>query len=693
MNLTWLYVALLYAIAVWIARRCGTAFRWRIAVLFYALVLIFLWRPMTGAYVNVPVDCLTRLPPWWGATRHVVPQNCEINDIYMQMVPWAGQVRQQWKSFQFPLWNPTEGSGTVLLANGQSAALSPLRLLALPLSLGQSFTAEAAMKLLIALTFTFLFCRRRGFSELASATGAAAFSFGTFIVVWLHFPHATVAAYLPAVLYQIDLLAERVTYGRIVFAAAIWTAVLFGGHPETALHIGVISAAMLIWILLVERPFATQRDMIRFLGSLAVAMFIAALLSAPFLVPFAEALTKSQRYQLLKVHPWSVGFTDAQSMLLLLQPHFYGATPADRTWGPAVAESICGWSGILGFAGWIALLLDAIVRRSRWRTREMFFVVMAPLVLAIITDFPIIGTFFNDVFALAANARVRLLLSFVMAILAASMVDLIQQKRVLAAIIGIALVLGGLFALLQTTHFPNAWIHDNTVLSMLPSVLVLALAAAAAATVRARDVLLMLAFAATIGEIWAVDRGWNSVVSDALMYPETPLIRRLEQLRTSEPSRIVGLGAAMFPNTGAPFGFEDIRVHDPMGNGRYLGVLRVLTNYDSEAYFAHWKDMKTRFLDFLNVKYIVAAAGTELPDMQRYPLVYKGIDGVIFRNNDVLPRFYAARNVLLEFKGTQFAMRLAKETDWAHTGVVKTLPVESDQMRQDLLAPRPLTAP
>ncbi|HLJ74382.1 MAG TPA: YfhO family protein, partial [Thermoanaerobaculia bacterium] len=507
MNWTWLYIALLYAAAVWIARRCGTALPWRIAALFYALVLIFLWRPMTGPYVNLPVDCLTRLPPWWAFMRHVRPQNCEINDLYMQMVPWASQVRQQWKAFQFPLWNPTEGSGGVLLANGQSAALSPLRLLALPLSLGQSFAAEAAMKILIALTFTFLFCRRRGYSDVASATGAAAFSFGTFMIIWLHFPHATVAAYLPAVLYQIDLLAERVTFGRVVFSAVVWTCVLFGGHPESALHIGVLSGAMVIWIVFVERPFAARLDATRFLGSLAVAMSIAALLSAPFLGPFAEALSKSQRYQLLRVHPWSIGFTDAQSMLLLFQPHFYGATPADRTWGPAVAESICGWSGILGFAGWLALLLDAIVRRGRWRTREMFFVVMAPLVIAILTDFPVIGTFFNDVFTFAANARVRLLLSFVMAMLAASMIDLIQQRRIRPALIAIAVVLGGLLALIQTTHFPSAWIHDNTVLSMLPSVLVLALAATAAAMIRGRDLMLMLAFAAVVAEIWAVDRG------------------------------------------------------------------------------------------------------------------------------------------------------------------------------------------
>jgi len=161
MNPTWLYVGALYALAVWLARRFGVDFRWRIAAFFYLLVLLFLWRPMTQSCVNLPVDWLSSLPPW-SFTERIRPQNGEINDVALQMVPWAHEVREQWKSFRFPLWNSHAVSGYPLLANGQSAAFSPLRLLALLLPLGQSFTAEAAMKLLIALTFTFLFCRLFG---------------------------------------------------------------------------------------------------------------------------------------------------------------------------------------------------------------------------------------------------------------------------------------------------------------------------------------------------------------------------------------------------------------------------------------------------------------------------------------------------------------------------------------------------
>jgi len=67
--------------------------------------------------------------------------------------------------------------------------------------------------------------------------------------------------------------------------------------------------------------------------------------------------------------------------------------------------------------------------------------------------------------------------------------------------------------------------------------------------------------------------------------------------------------------------------------------------------------------------------------------------GRLFENRSALPRFYPVRNVILEFKGNDFVRRLSEQRDFSHTAVVKTLPVTSDVMRTDLLAPRPLGSP
>ncbi len=181
------------------------------------------------------------------------------------------------------------------------------------------------------------------------------------------------------------------------------------------------------------------------------------------------------------------------------------------------------------------------------------------------------------------------------------------------------------------------------------------------------------------------------------MYRPTPIIRRLQVIRQStppdEPFRITGFAAMLFPNIATLYGFEDIRAHDPMANGHYLGLLRVLAGYDSDSYFAQWKNERTPLLDYLNVKYFLTYPRRTMPDPQRFRLVYDGKDGRIYENMSVLPRFFAVRNVVLEFKGEAFIRLLMAQNDWAHTAIVKMLPVVSDRMRRDLLAPRPLSAP
>ncbi|HKO58293.1 MAG TPA: hypothetical protein VJ276_20685, partial [Thermoanaerobaculia bacterium] len=410
MNPTWLLVGAVYALAVWLARRAGMReLRWRIAALFYLLVLIFMFRPMTQQFVNVPVDFIQSLPPWTHVTRNHDVWNRELNDVVLQIVPWAHQAREAWRSGHLPLWNQLAGSGYPLLANGQSSAFSVVRLLALPLPLGYAMTAEAAMKLLMAMTFTFLYCRRR-YEELPSAFAAVVFGFSTFLVVWLHFPLVTVAVFLPAVMLQIDLLIERRTFGRFCFAAFLWAAMLFGGHPETVSHIFFLALLYVGWRAGVSpasrrasSPGGTAaRDVPRLAGGTPVllltltgAMVVAALIASPFLATFGEAVTKSKRYQELKVSPNLIGYySDFPSQVILLQPFFYGEVPFEKAWGPEGAESITGFVGVIGVASWLGVFLWALINR-RWRSIELFFALATLLILGIILAWPVVAAAFH----------------------------------------------------------------------------------------------------------------------------------------------------------------------------------------------------------------------------------------------------------------------------------------------------------
>lgn len=670
MNFTWLYVAALYALAILLANRRAegggqradevspSALRprlsipWRVAVLFYALTLAFLFRPMTGHYNNVAPDILKAVPPWKvaGFDKYSV-SNFELQDVMFQLAPWMKQVHEQWRALHVPLWNDLAGCGMPLLANAQSAALSPLRLLTIPLPLTYSLTAEAAMKILIALTFTFLYCRRR-YDEWPSIIGAISFGFGTFILSWLHYPIGASAAFLPAVLYAIDLLAERRTFARFVFAASLGPLLLSQGHPESVAHIAFIATAY----ALATAPRAWKR--------LAAAAIVSALLAAPILAPLLEALPRTERFQDLQrtSHRDGTAFSDFPSLALLVHPRIYGEHPG-VFWGPAVTEAVSGFCGILGVAAWFGMLAIRLrgfaVSRSRGAqpytgqasnsATEWFYLVASAVLFLWLADAPIISIPLRDLFSIALNARLRLPFSFFLAIQSAALVHYarVEKRAMFVAVIAAAIALA--YVMLRT-HFPDPGERHFALVTLIPSVAVLVVAA----LFRQRPFVIALA---VYVELFATSAAWNPVRPGTDLYPHTPMIDALLKLQTNEPYRIAGIGAPLFPNLNVPFGLADVRAHDPMANGRYMRLLRTTRNWDAKAYYEKWNDADSPLLDFLNARWILAEPGVNLA---RFRLVYDGKDGRIYENAHAMPRFFSheARVDIAKWRGDSYELHV-----------------------------------
>ncbi|HEX6087933.1 MAG TPA: YfhO family protein [Thermoanaerobaculia bacterium] len=672
-NPTWLVAGVVYAGAVWLAQRRGVDLPRRVALFFFLLVFVFFYPILTQDAVNTSVDYLGTLPPWEYTVEHHKAGNPQLNDLALQIVPWAHQVREGWRALEPPLWNHYSAAGYPLLASAQSSALSPLRLLGLPLSLAHAMSFEAAMKVLIALTFMYLWCRRR-YSEPASVCGAVAFGFSTFVIVWLHFPLITTACLVPAVFLALDLLAERVTYARFVFLAATGALMLFGGHPETVSHTAFLAALYVLWLVLVERVSP------RIFGAIAGAAVVTLLLAAPFLAPFAEAVTKSKRYQELegRVETGDVPHTDATAMALLVSPRF---PPAGH------AEAVSGFAGILGIAAWLAVAIH-VVRKKKWRSREMFFVLAALFCLGVILDWPLIGDAFHLLYSLAANARVRLLLVLLLATLTAAAIDLVDRKTWLVGLAGAGALMLVAYAAMR---------QELGATAMLPSVAVLLVALwrrghPARPGQTGWSVPHLLLLTAITAELWSNTRGWNPVVSSKWMYPKTPMLAALDDAANTQqtPFRIVGNAATFFPNVSAVYGYEDVRAHDPMTPGRYVGLLAHVVGYDPTEYFARWPEWEHPILDYLNVRYVLTSARGELP--HGFRKIYDGDDGTLFENEEVLPRFFAVPNVVIEFRDAVYAQRL-RDLSWKDTALLDELKVETQQMHDDFFQPRPANAP
>jgi hypothetical protein len=173
----------------------------------------------------------------------------------------------------------------------------------------------------------------------------------------------------------------------------------------------------------------------------------------------------------------------------------------------------------------------------------------------------------------------------------------------------------------------------------------------------------------------------------------------LEKLRDANPPntfRVIGVGAMVYPNVNAMYGIEDVRAHDPMAFDRYMGFLALTAGLQTgpEHYHPWYENASASVLDFLNTRYLMQGPYEPPPEpTDRWKQVYEGLDGKIYENLHVLPRFYAVRNVILEFRDHLFYQKLRDHNDWANTALLERLDLEAKQQDRDFFAPRPGDAP
>jgi len=386
---------------------------------------------------------------------------------------------------------------------------------------------------------------------------------------------------------------------------------------------------------------------------------------------------------------------------------------------------------MFGWVAWLAVALHVILRRQ-WRSREMFYAVLTLFVLGVIYSWPGIGESFHLMMPIAAHARARLLFTLLCAIQTAAAIDLVRRTPMLLAILASAVML---FVLLRIP-MGSAYRFDTAVLGMLPGIVVLLVATVVAFTpnesavgsrrsavepsnnsqnAQVEPLLLptadrrlptapwlpttpaMALLVVVIADLFLVGRDRSMPLPDRMLYPKTPMIAKLQELATktpsNEPFRMAGIGAQFFPNLSAIYGIEDIRAHDPMSNARYLAFLKLTADYEPWNYFAFLNDPNKSVFDFLNVRYLVLSPGTAVTDPERYAIVYDGRDGRILENRDVLPRFYAVRNVLLEFRDEVRYPQLRAQHEWANTAILDNLKTDNAQLRDDFFKPRLANSP
>src|SRR5262249_45019358 len=140
---------------------------------------------------------------------------------------------------RLPLWNPYQLSGMPFIANDESAFFYPLQLLGLllPLSAGLQFSLVAGTVVVGLGMYQYL--RTIGLRRPVACFGGVTFMLSGFFVVWLGYPQAASATWLPWILLCCERLLQRRGHQlRWIAGLALTVAFcLFAGHIQVGLQV------------------------------------------------------------------------------------------------------------------------------------------------------------------------------------------------------------------------------------------------------------------------------------------------------------------------------------------------------------------------------------------------------------------------------------------------------------------------
>ncbi|MDG4824516.1 YfhO family protein [Asanoa sp. WMMD1127] len=253
-----------------------------------AFALLGIGTPLLGLTTFANTDLLVNNSPYVGAGL-AQPQieNNIANDVVASVLPGTSLFADELRHGRLAAWNPYVGGGGTLGAVPNFAVLSPLTVpyYVLPASMAPAFVK--LLEILVAAGGAYLFLRRLRLGRAAALLGGLAFTSSGFMIAWTNWPQTRVAAFIPAVFWATERLAEhrRVRDGALLAVAL--AAMLFGGFPAvTGYTVLTAGGYLLVRAIARGRPLA---PLLAGAGALVGAVMITAIQLLPFVAAMRHA--------------------------------------------------------------------------------------------------------------------------------------------------------------------------------------------------------------------------------------------------------------------------------------------------------------------------------------------------------------------------------------------------------------------
>ncbi|HEX7041816.1 MAG TPA: YfhO family protein [Patescibacteria group bacterium] len=595
--------------------------------------------------------------PWDMYSQFAQPvKNGAMPDVITQIYPWKNLVINIWKSGEIPLWNSYSFGGTPLLANYQSAVLSPFNILFFVLPFVDGWSLLVLLQPLLAGLGMYIFARRVGISKLGALLSSISFMFCGFIVVWMGYGTLGYALlFLPYALYGLEsyFLFGKVKY--LIFLALSLPLSFFSGHFQISLYFLIVVIAYWIYKTL------EYKSLRKSFFSL-IYIFFGFLICLPQILPSLEFYTQSLRsglFQKGEVIPLSY-------LPTILAPDFLGNPVTRNDWFGHYAE----WNTYIGVIPFFLALLSL----SYWKKSIIKFSFIAGLIaLVLALNTPIADIFVAlhiPVLSTSALSRVVSIHSFFFALLGGFGLDRLQEvfreKKKMG--MGLILIFGSIvFVVLWSIVLGKLFLplekiivaRQNLILSTILFLgLILTTISGYLLPNRFRKYVILILILTTAFDMYRFASKWQAFDPKSLVAPYVRVVSGFEKIQGND--RSLGNYGAEISNLYRLPSLEGYDALYPKRFGEFVSY--VSDGYLHEAdrsvvSFPRNGKFTSDAINLLDVKYIIhKVADTnrgwtfqywKYPSSQ-FSLLFN--DGIyqIFSNNNAFPHAFLVGNYLVK---------------------------------------------
>lgn len=640
------------------------------------LVLIFLtiivyWQFFLFGKLPVPTDALVGVSfPWveykWGYEVGVPVKNALLSDGFSQFFVWKYLSIDYWRQGIIPLWNPLSFSGIPFLEAYHSTALLPANIiLFLPKQIGwglfiwaQTLTAALGMYLLLT-----QFVK----NKWARVGGSLVFSLSGPMMTWVEYGTGVwAAAMLPFVFYFLIKYLDTKKWIYLFGITLSFITLYLSGHAQLTLYSTALYVLFISYNLVVRKISFDKSIILPFIFlNLALSASMIQLLPAQEIVKYTirgiEQYSKS----------FDFGLNDPYQLIRFLAPDFFGNPGTNNHWDKIPYHEQSGYLGALVFPLIIPLFFKKFIDKS-----ILFW--LGVFVFCLIFGFK--NPFSNWVYSqplpfltYSSAGRIFFILSFVGGLLTGVGLSKLEDKDyrrwvtrlVIYSLLILISIGGAIFLSRQLIADINIRevikLHSNLLITLRNLVIPIGILTAFLLSlifVKNKKLLVIFAVLIIFLDLNRFFAKYNPFVPYSIVFPVPPQIEYLQK----QPGLFrVARGdlEALPPNSWIAYGISSIEGYDPMAledYGRYMNRLNNFSAKDGVGRYMEVVNYPSKFIDALNVKYLIAVKrdknGVIPGDFLNYKLretnyqkVFEDRSTVILANPDGKERTYFLNNI------------------------------------------------